>query len=99
MPLVFTPDDCEGCGGCCHLIVELAEHERVPGNATEINDDNERVIRRRDDCSCVYLDPTTRRCRIYENRPQVCRDFNRGSGLCFTAILHFGPKKDEEDAA
>ena len=100
MPVIFTPDECEGCGGCCHLIVELEEGEQVPGDKTEINEDGERVIQRREDCSCVYLDPTTRLCTIYEQRPQVCQDFNRGCAMCFTAILHFGPNSDkEEDAA
>ncbi len=34
---------------------------------------------------CLYLDPTSRKCKIYENRPDTCRDHPRiGSrpGFC-----------------
>lgn len=31
---------------------------------------------------CIWLDLETRRCRHYEHRPQVCRDFQRGSDAC-----------------
>ena len=34
---------------------------------------------------CLYLDPTSRKCRIYKNRPDTCRDHPRiGSrpGFC-----------------
>src|SRR5262245_57684796 len=31
---------------------------------------------------CLWLDPVTRRCRYYEHRPQVCRDFEVGSRGC-----------------
>jgi Fe-S-cluster containining protein len=30
----------------------------------------------------VALDPVTRLCTIYEQRPQTCRDFKRGETLC-----------------
>lgn len=34
------------------------------------------------DGACVALDPATKLCTIYERRPQTCRTFERGSGLC-----------------
>ena len=38
-----------------------------------------RIMRHRDDehygTVCRFLDPDTRRCTIYEARPQICRDF------------------------
>lgn len=34
------------------------------------------------DGACVALDRATKRCTIYEIRPQVCRDFTRGDLLC-----------------
>ena len=36
----------------------------------------------RGDGACVALDAATMLCTIYETRPQTCRDFNRGEGLC-----------------
>jgi Fe-S-cluster containining protein len=37
--------------------------------------------------ACVALDPSTKLCAIYERRPQVCRDFQRGSGLCRQILI------------
>jgi uncharacterized protein len=31
---------------------------------------------------CIWLDEETRRCRHYEHRPQICRDFAAGSPAC-----------------
>jgi Fe-S-cluster containining protein len=31
---------------------------------------------------CQWLDLETRACRHYEHRPQICRDFERGSAMC-----------------
>lgn len=42
------------------------------------------------DGACVALHPETRLCTIYEQRPQVCRDFARGSDLC-RRILRLSP--------
>lgn len=39
------------------------------------------------DGACVALDPATRLCTIYDRRPQTCRDFARGSGLCREIVL------------
>jgi Fe-S-cluster containining protein len=36
----------------------------------------------RGDGACVALDAATHLCTIYEQRPQTCRDFNRGEALC-----------------
>jgi uncharacterized protein len=41
-----------------------------------------RCLDQHGDGACVALDPATRLCTIYERRPQVCRQFDRGSGLC-----------------
>jgi Fe-S-cluster containining protein len=35
-----------------------------------------------DDAPCVWLDMKTMRCRWYEHRPQICRDFKSGSEDC-----------------
>ena len=31
---------------------------------------------------CLWFDETTRRCRHYEWRPRICRDFERGQPTC-----------------
>ncbi len=36
----------------------------------------------RDDPACIWLDRETSRCRYYEHRPMICRDFQIGSEEC-----------------
>jgi Fe-S-cluster containining protein len=36
----------------------------------------------REELPCLWLDPQTRRCRHYEHRPVVCRDFEVGGEEC-----------------
>lgn len=36
----------------------------------------------REEVPCLWLDPLTRRCRHYEDRPPVCREFQVGSAAC-----------------
>jgi len=36
----------------------------------------------RDPGPCCWLDPVTRRCRWYEHRPQICRDYEMGGESC-----------------
>lgn len=35
-----------------------------------------------DECPCCWLDLETKRCRFYEFRPGICRDFELGSPEC-----------------
>ncbi|MEI6052574.1 MAG: YkgJ family cysteine cluster protein [Opitutaceae bacterium] len=72
---------CAGCGRCCHLVVELREGDEVPDNLV-VEHSGVRCMDQRGDGACVALDEATRLCTIYEQRPQTCRDFNRGEALC-----------------
>lgn len=72
---------CAGCGRCCHLLVELAPGDDVPESLV-VEHAGVRCLDQHGDGACVALDPVTRLCTIYERRPQVCRDFQRGSNLC-----------------
>jgi Fe-S-cluster containining protein len=73
---------CAGCGRCCHLVVELeAGVDHVP-EALVVEHDGVRCMDQRGNGACVALDAVTRLCTIYEDRPRVCREFNRGGGLC-----------------
>lgn len=47
-----------------------------------------RCMDQRGDGACVALDAVTRLCTIYEQRPQTCRDFNRGEALCRRTLGH-----------
>ena len=34
------------------------------------------------DSACIWHDPVTRKCRWYEHRPQICRDYEMGRASC-----------------
>ena len=83
---IFVPE-CAGCGRCCHQVVGLiAGVDHVP-EAMVVEHDGERCMEQRGDGACVALDPVTKLCTIYATRPQICRDFERGSGLCRDVLV------------
>ena len=73
---------CAGCGHCCHLLVELvAGVDDVPEELV-VEHSGVRCLDQHGDGACLALDLATRLCTIYDRRPQACRQFERGSGLC-----------------
>lgn len=72
---------CAGCGRCCHLVVELRAGDVVPEEFV-VEHSGARCMDQRGNGACVALDPLTMLCTIYSDRPQTCRDFNRGENLC-----------------
>ena len=62
-------------------MVELRAGDVVP-EALVTEHFGVRCMDQRGDGACVALDAATRLCTIYEQRPQTCRDFNRGETLC-----------------
>jgi Fe-S-cluster containining protein len=81
LPLSDIPP-CAGCGKCCHLLVELVPGVDDVPEELVVEHSGVRCMDQQGDGACVALDPETLLCTIYERRPQVCRDFARGSGLC-----------------
>ncbi len=62
----------------------LAEHlglsmEDTEKRYTKMWEEDERVLRHRNDdiygTVCRFLDKKTRRCTVYEGRPEVCREY------------------------
>ncbi len=55
--------------------VERARHKYTKQG----EDRGERVLRHREDehygTACLFLDRETRMCKIYESRPEICRQF------------------------
>lgn len=91
MPLLL--DDlpaCAGCGKCCHLVVALDPLVDDVPQALTVEHDGVPCMDQRGDGACVALDPATRLCTLYERRPQVCRDFQRGESLCRRIVFGRG---------
>lgn len=72
--------NCEAC--CCRLEVMLITDTGVPDNYIAIDRWGGQVMARLDDGWCAALDRNSMRCRIYEQRPMLCRDFAMGEQEC-----------------
>ena len=69
---------------CCALPgTELSADESATGRYAQEADGLLYVLARRATGQCVYLDPGSRRCTIYGERPDVCQAFHctRGAGV------------------
>jgi Fe-S-cluster containining protein len=60
---------------------------------------DERVLRQKKDVifeeSCVFLDPVTRGCTIYDGRPKTCREFPARSRCSYYDMLEF--EREQQD--
>ena len=77
---VITCATCRAC--CCRLEVMIMGEDEVPAEMTELDHWGGRIMARLDDGWCAALDRGTMRCRIYERRPTVCRDYQMGGSEC-----------------
>lgn len=87
-----APTECTACGVCCFST--LPQYARVFGVDWDRMDDRarsftefigNRCFMRMEDgrCSALLVDPAPSfLCAIYEQRPDVCRSLERGSGTC-----------------
>ena len=61
----------------------------------------EQILRRKADPifgkACKFLDPETRRCTIYEGRPQVCREFPARARCAYYDLLTFERSQQGDD--
>lgn len=76
---------CKAC--CCRLEAILTGDDDVPDELIEFDRWGGQVMARLDDGWCAALDRSTMRCRIYERRPTVCREFRLGASECLTERL------------
>ena len=72
--------NCEAC--CCRLQVILIGERGIPDHLVEVDRWGGRSMARLEDGWCIALDRGTMKCRIYETRPKVCRDFAVGDYEC-----------------
>ncbi len=79
----MTSVSCDDCAAvCCRLEVICPSETGIPPYLTTRNPWGMRVMRRLDDAWCAALDRDSLRCRIYEQRPEVCRNFAMGGPDC-----------------
>lgn len=75
-----TCDDC--AAACCKLEVVCLTETGVPRHFTARDAWGAVVMERLDDGWCAALDRDSLRCRIYEQRPLLCREFAMGGPEC-----------------
>lgn len=97
------PESCAGCGKCCYPFVPLLpEDTHIPEewvDTRRVGTKTFRTLKQLPDSNpayaahsyehCLHLDPVTKLCRIYDQRPRVCRDFERGIPLCLKMLQEF----------
>jgi Fe-S-cluster containining protein len=86
-------------------IERLAKHFRV-GFRTAVRRftktyQDARILRRKADPifgkGCTFLNPETRRCTIYEARPEACRAFPNRARCALYDLLNFERKLEEDE--
>ncbi|EGV20246.1 protein of unknown function UPF0153 [Thiocapsa marina 5811] len=82
-PIPAAPVTCETCAACCcRLEVWCLTDTGVPGHLTVMDNFGRTLMDRLDDGWCAALDRDTLLCRIYAQRPLVCRELAVGSPEC-----------------
>ncbi len=102
--------ECIPCGACCiyGLVIPINRREPEPlRRYLEITLDEaedvvvERVFERGDDGRCINLGGVVGQeigCKVYPDRPQICRDFDAGSDRCFGYRRMYGIDPPLSDA-
>jgi Fe-S-cluster containining protein len=76
----ITCANCQAC--CCRLEVMLITETGVPERFIETDQWGGRIMARLDDGWCAALNRDTLMCRIYAQRPLICREFAMGEEEC-----------------
>ncbi len=87
----ITCATCRAC--CCKLEVILLGDDDPPAEFVATDQWGGQVMQRLNDGWCAALDRATMLCRIYERRPEVCRDFAVGESECLTERLALDEEK------
>ena len=69
----------------------LFNDNQIPDKLTTTNLRGDRSMLRLADGWCVALDRKTMRCRIYKQRPWICREFAMGEYDCLEARATYPP--------
>ena len=87
---------CEGCGACCQFVghpmflrlvgadLHVDPHyDDLPEELkSELDDYTEGLTANDWGTPCIWLDGSTKLCRHYEHRPEMCREFELGGDDC-----------------
>jgi hypothetical protein len=60
---------------CCRLRVPLTRQDLDEG-VIRWDADQPYLVRQREDGYCIHCDPASHRCRVYDQRPGLCRTYD-----------------------
>lgn len=85
--MIPLPQTCDDCGVCCLEIGSPPflgfELESLPQDLRiEVFKQESLGDREGSGQPCYWYDQVTRKCKHYEHRPMICRDFEIGSEFC-----------------
>lgn len=81
--------------------IDTGDHARVAELPLSAKNDLDQYLlgldrRSHPEGPCCWLDTKSRRCRYYEHRPQICREFEVGSFECREWRLSYPPESRGE---
>lgn len=95
--IIVEPGDMKRLGKRFGLSAEEAERKFTRDGY----DDDTRIMKHRRDriygSACMFLDRKTRRCTVYEHRPEICRDFPGTKRCHYFDFLRHERKSQEDD--
>ncbi len=96
-----TVPDCESCGACCAYSWEwptfIGDRDGEDIAPHFVEDGRMRCDGNR--CSALAGSiGSSVYCRVYDDRPLVCREFTAGSQACHAVRAHFGLEEGEPEA-
>lgn len=77
--------NCSNCGACC--LDETVPVRPAKGDVIAPEFIDSEGCLKKIDGHCVFLDPQTRKCTNYDNRPTLCRSLDAGCGRCHLSRL------------
>ena len=76
-----------GCRSfCCRLLVRLREEERA--EIDPVTDQKKGYVDKKENGTCIYQDEKTGLCLNWENRPQVCREYDCNHDRMLQVVLN-----------
>jgi Fe-S-cluster containining protein len=84
-------DECQFCGACCfsestaYVPLTEADCERLgddAANPTAEEGGARYMVMRRGHCAALQVGAIAFACSVYERRPAVCRELDRGTPAC-----------------
>jgi len=83
--------NCLECSACCfsdqkyYILISFEEREKYKDFSLITLSNLNFIEMKNGKCPALLLKDDKYYCSIYENRPEVCRKFERGSGCCRTS--------------